>query len=87
MNKVLDFLTDLATNPQQQFAFANAPEATLGQAGLTEMEKQLLQSADKDRISTAFIGEFNILAVACVDPVEDPLPDPDPPSDPDSSEQ
>lgn len=87
MNRVLDFLNDLATSPQQQFAFANTPEATLGRAGLTEMEKQLLQSANHNKISAFFTEENTVLAIGCVDPGEDPLPDPDPPSDPDSSEQ
>ncbi len=87
MNALLEFLTEVGTNPHQQLAFANAPKDTMKLAGLTDLEQQLIQKGDPKQISALFTQEHTVLAVSCVDPIEDPLPDPDPPSDPDSSEQ
>lgn len=86
MNALLEFLTEVGTNPHQQLAFANAPKNTMKLAGLTDLEQQRVRSGDAKQISDLFTQEQTILAVACIDPVDDPLPDPDPPSDPDDSE-
>jgi len=86
LNALLEFLTAVGTNPDQQLAFTNTPEKTMKLAGLTDLEQQGVQSGDAKQISALFAKEQTILAVACIDPVDDPLPDPDPPSDPDDSE-
>lgn len=86
MNALLEFLTAVGTNPDQQLAFTNTPEKTMKFAGLTDLEQQRVQSGDAKQISALFTQEQTIFAVVCLDPVDDPLPDPDPPSDPDDSE-
>jgi hypothetical protein len=86
LSTLFHFLTDLATDPKKQTAFWNTPDTVIEEAGLSEADKVMLKSGDKNKISAAFTSEFTVLAVACVDPGEDPLPDPDPPSEPDSPE-
>ena len=76
MSKLLDFLTDLATNPQKQKAFGQTPAALMDAAGLSEADKAALSSGDKTKISA--LDEFCQLAYSAIDPAPDPLPDPDP---------
>lgn len=87
MSNLFDFLTDLAANPQKQLVFSKQPDTLMEVAGLSDADKVLLKSREKDQISTALGNELAVLAFSCVDPGEDPLPDPDPPSEPDSSEK
>ena len=83
MSSLFHFLTDLATEPQKQAAFTQNPETVMKLAGLSEADKAILRSAEKDLISAAFTNELTVLATGCIDPGPDPLPDPDPlPSDP-----
>lgn len=78
MSKLLDFLTDLATNPQKQKAFGQTPVALMDAAGLSEADKAALSSGDKTKIAAPFADEFPHLAYGAIDPAPDPLPDPDP---------
>jgi hypothetical protein len=80
-------LKNLVTSPQKQVAFYLEPDTLMETFDLTEEDKVLIKSAQKNKLSAAFTSECTILAVACFDPGEDPLPDPDPPSDPDSSKK
>lgn len=84
MNNLFDVLIDLATAPKKQLAFAGAPKQFMEALGLAELDKQLIESGQKERIDAAFASEKSVLAVGCFDPVEDPLPDPDPPETSDS---
>ena len=85
MNNLFHFLTDLATNPHKQLVFSRQPDTLMEIAGLSEVDKVLLKSAQHDKISAVFTNESTVLAIVCGDPSEDPLPDPDPPAEPDSS--
>ncbi len=91
MSKLLDFLTDLAIDPQKQQAFARFSEAFMDAAGLSEADKTALKSGDKAKVAAPFAEEFPDLACGAFDPVPDPLPDPDPlpppPPPPDSVPQ
>jgi hypothetical protein len=80
LNNLFDFLIDLAIAPKKQLAFAITPKQFMEASGLAELDKQLIESGQKDNISNALASELSVLAVATVDPVEDPLPDPDPES-------
>lgn len=78
LNTLLNFLTDLATNPQKELAFAKNPNTLMDLAGLSQEYQAILKSKEKTAISAVFTNEFTVLACGCIDPSEDPLPDPDP---------
>ncbi|RKZ78247.1 MAG: hypothetical protein DRR19_26740 [Candidatus Parabeggiatoa sp. nov. 1] len=79
MSDLFHFLTDLATNPRQQVAFANTPEALMEAAGLSKQEQAVVTSGNSDKVAVSFMDERFQPAIAVVDPNPDPLPDPDPP--------
>ncbi|MFB2919718.1 hypothetical protein [Aerosakkonema funiforme] len=82
MTKLYELLTDLATNPQKQAAFAQSPSAVMDAAGLTEVEQAIVKSGERAKIMAAFADELPVLSIAHREPDPDPSPDPD--SSPDS---
>ena len=81
MSNLFHFLTDLATNPRQQAAFARAPEAMMRAAGLAEADRAVLKAGDRVKVAAVYADELPELAFCMVDPNPDPMPDPDPPPD------
>ncbi|MEM9541785.1 MAG: hypothetical protein AAGA60_20100 [Cyanobacteria bacterium P01_E01_bin.42] len=77
MNRLFDFLLDLATSPDKQLAFASNPTQLMEASGLAELDRPLIE--------TALASELYVSAIFFTDPVDDPLPDPDP-SDPEEDE-
>ena len=87
MNKLANFLTDLAINPKQQLAFAKEPDAVMNTAGLSKMEQLMLKRGNFVQISTAIGNESFPYAQFFADPNPDPWPDPDPPPPDDNDEK
>ncbi|NEP63357.1 MAG: hypothetical protein F6K31_41730 [Symploca sp. SIO2G7] len=77
MSNLLHFLTELVLEPQKQETFIKFPDAVMNAAGLSEVDKVLLKSADKTRIAAPFTGKFPQMFFLG-EPNPDPLPDPDP---------
>ncbi|MFB2919720.1 hypothetical protein [Aerosakkonema funiforme] len=86
MDKLFYFLTDLATNPRQQQAFAKDPDSVMDAAGLSEWERALVKNRNSAQITANFADPSFQAALSIVDPAPDPLPDPDPPSEPPDSD-
>ncbi|MBP0021738.1 MAG: hypothetical protein J7647_29810 [Cyanobacteria bacterium SBLK] len=81
MNKLGNFLSELAINPQQQLAFArdNNASAAIAKLGLSKEEQTAVESKSNAKIAAIFASENTPLAILCADPnPEDPYPDPDP---------
>ncbi|MCL1472346.1 hypothetical protein [Argonema antarcticum] len=81
MSKLYELLTDLATNPHKQAAFAQSPTAVMDAAGLTEVERAIVKSGERAKIIAAFADELPVLSIAFREPDPDPSPDPDPTPD------
>jgi hypothetical protein len=79
MSNLFDFLTDLATNPVQQQAFAKEPDTVMAVLGLSRVEQTLLKSGNSTQIAAAFADDIFQAALCIGDPGPDPFPDPDPP--------
>jgi hypothetical protein len=77
LDKLFDFLTELALHPREQLAFHQNLNTLIEKAELSQAEKFLLKSKDKDKIGAAFTDNSTVLAFACGNPGDDPLPDPD----------
>ena len=86
MTKLLEFLTDVAANPQKQVAFLQGSQGVLEAAGLTQAELSAIASKDSTRVAAAFADELYPVAIALREPDPDPTPDPDTDPDTDSSE-
>ena len=78
MSNLLHFLTELVLEPQKQETFIEFPDAVMNAAGLSEVDKALLKSADKTRIAAPFTEEFPQMSYWAIEPNPDPLPDPHP---------
>ncbi|MFB2972500.1 hypothetical protein ACE1CD_26370 [Aerosakkonema sp. BLCC-F183] len=88
MSKLLNFLTDIAINPKQQIAFAQQPKTVTDAFGLSEMDKALIESKSRTKITAFFADNLTPLAEICNDPnPEDPFPDPDPEPEPEPSKE
>lgn len=82
MSNLLDFLTDLAVDPQKQRAFFKAPEEVMDAAELSQANRIAINSRDKAKVSAPFADEYPQIACGTFAPNPDPLPDPDPPLPP-----
>jgi hypothetical protein len=87
MSNLFDFLTDLATNPKQQVAFRQTPDAVMEAAGLTETEQTVIKSGDRINVVDVYSDELDSPTFCMVDPNPDPMPDPDPPPSSQPSEE
>lgn len=84
MSNLFHFLTDLATNPQQQEAFAKKPDAVMAAVGLSQSDQAMLKSGKNAQIAVNLADELFPSAFCLVDPSPDPSPDPDPLPDSDT---
>ncbi len=85
MSKLVNFLTQLAIDPQQQILFESDPNAIIEKAGLTEVEKQAVLKGVREDISDLVAGDLPLThrhAVAGNCFMADPGPDPDTDPDP-----
>ena len=87
MSNLYNFLTDLATNPAQQMAFTQNPQAVMQQAGLTEIDQAILKSNNQAEVTAVYADELDEPSFCMVDPNPDPMPDPDPPATPKPSKK
>jgi hypothetical protein len=87
MSSLFDFMTDLATNPAQQVAFTQNPEAVMQQAGLAEADQAILRSGNQAEVTAMYADELTEPSFCIMDPNPDPMPDPDPPPIPKPSEE
>lgn len=83
MSKLLEVLTDLATNPNKN------PSDLINEANLSEAERDVIMSREAAKIAAIFAQEETPPALTFADPTPDPEPDdddlPDPESEPDES--
>ena len=79
MSKLLEVLTDLATNPNKN------PSDLMDEANLSEVERDVIMSREAAKIAALFAQEEAPSAVGFADPSPDPEPDdePDPYEEPD----
>jgi hypothetical protein len=78
LSKLLQVLTDLATNPYKN------PSDLMDEANLSEAERDVIMSREAAKIAAIFAGEEASSALTFADPTPDPEPDPDPEPEPDS---
>jgi len=78
MSKLLEFFTDLATDPQKQLAFASNPQAIIKDANLSVEARALVLNRNGAKIASS-MKECPQLAIFFTDPGPDPDPDSDPP--------
>jgi hypothetical protein len=76
LSKLLQVLTDLATNPNK------SPSDLMDEANLSEVERAVIMSREAAKIAALFHDELAPSALTFADPNPDPEPDDEPEPDP-----
>jgi hypothetical protein len=72
LSKLLQVLTDLATNPNKN------PSDLMDEANLSRAERDVIMSREAAKIAALFHDELAPSAIGFVDPSPDPEPEPEP---------